>query len=434
MLTQEQNDRLTRVEPGSPMGDLLRRYWQPVAAATEFDERPTKALRLFGEDLVLFRQPDGTYGLLDRYCTHRRADLSYGVVEAGGLRCSYHGWLFDACGACAHQPFEDTVNPSDRFKETGRITAYHAAEHAGLVWVYMGPGPVPLVPDWEPFSWKNGFVQIVFSEIPCNWLQCQENSIDPVHFEWTHRNWSAALNGRVDDRGPTHVELAFDEFEFGLVYRRVLENTSHDDDLWTIGRVCLWPNCLFTGNHFEWRVPIDDTHTLSVMWAFSRVPHDAEPYEQEKIPYWYGPIQGPDGRWITTHIMNQDFVAWVGQGPIADRTKEHLGRSDRGIVMMRRRLEEDLAAVEAGGEPSGLIHDPDRNHQVALPIANRSELVDGLDRDEWQRRQDATNNLLGLETDYRYQYGQPVEVRNAWRAAMGLRPLVVTPDPAETVV
>jgi len=429
MLTQEENERLTRVGRGTPMGELLRRYWHPVAAATEFDDRPTKAVRLFGEDLVLFRQPDGGYGLLDRYCTHRRADLSYGIVEEAGLRCTYHGWLFDTCGTCVQQPFEDTVNPSGRFKETARASAYRAVEHAGLVWAYLGPDPAPLVPDWEPFSWKNGFVQIVFAEIPCNWLQCQENSIDPVHFEWTHRNWSAALNGRVDDRGPTHVELGFDEFEFGLVYRRVLENTDRSDDLWAVGRVCLWPNCLFTGNHFEWRVPIDDTSTLSVTWAFSRVPRDREPYEQKSIPYWYGPITGPDGRWITSHIMNQDFVQWVGQGPIADRTKEHLGRSDRGIVLLRRRLDADLRAIAEGRDPSGLIRDPERNRAVPLPIVGRSELVDGLDRASWQRQREATTTLLGFETDYRYQYGQPLEVRNAWREAMGLEPLAAPAQP-----
>ena len=420
MLTAEENARLTEVGPGTPMGELLRRYWHPVAAASEFEDSATKPLRLFGEDLVLFRQPDGTYGLLDRHCPHRRADLTYGIVEEGGLRCNYHGWLFDACGTCTAQPYEDIVNPSDRFRQAGATQAYRAAEHAGLVWAYMGPDPAPLIPDWEPFGWSNGFVQVVMTEIPCNWLQCQENSIDPVHFEWTHRNWSAALNGRADDRGPTHVELGFDEFEYGLVYRRVLEDTDHDDPLWQVGRVCLWPNCLFTGNHFEWRVPIDDERTLSVMWAFSRVPRDVEPYEQEVVPYWYGPFADEQGRWITSHIMNQDFVAWVGQGTIADRTKEHLGRSDRGIVMMRRRLLADLDAVEAGDDPSGLVRDAERNVGIELPIAERARRVDGDDRDAGERRQRATERLLGFPTDYRYQAGQPDHVRREYRRAMGL--------------
>src|SRR5262249_40015489 len=161
------------------------------------------------------------------------------------------------------------------------------------------------------------------------------------------------------------------------------EGMKESDPLWTVGRVCLWPNALFTGSHFEWRVPIDDENTLSVTWAFERVPKNREPYEQGPIPSWNGPIKEPGtGRWGTTHVMNQDFVAWVGQGKIADRAKEHLGLSDRGILMLRKHFFEDLERVKNGTDPKAVIRDPKINECVRLPIAHRSVFVDGLSLEE----------------------------------------------------
>jgi 5,5'-dehydrodivanillate O-demethylase len=368
MLSAEDNERLTRVGRGTPMGELMRRYWQPIAAAAELDERPTKAVRLMGEDLVLYRDGSGEYGLLDRHCPHRRADLSYGIAEDCGLRCSYHGWLFDHSGRCLQQPFEEVARPEARFKDKIRTTAYPVAAKAGLVWAYLGPATAPLIPDWDLYH-EPGYRQIVFAEIPCNWFQAQENSIDPVHFEWLHSNWSAALRGR-GGRAPTHLKVEFDEFEWGFVYRRVRSDTTEDNELWTVGRVCLWPNCLYTSK-FEWRVPIDDERTLHVAWFNERVPGEA-PFEQARIPYWHGPITDPaTGGFITSHVMNQDFVAWVGQGTIADRTKEHLGESDRGIILFRRRMLEESAAVAAGRDPKGVIRDPDKNQALYLPRVGR---------------------------------------------------------------
>lgn len=339
MLTEAKNRLLTQVGPGTPMGDLLRRYWMPVAGVTQFDDaNPIRPIRLFGENLVLYRDPEGKFGLVDRYCAHRGADLSYGMVEEGGIRCSYHGWKFGPNGLCVKQPFEDTALADRPLRRRPGITAYPLEVKAGLVWVYMGPQPAPLVPDWEQFSWENGFAQIVISEIPCNWLQCQENSIDPVHFEWMHDNWGARMRDPSTPNAPRHLKLDFEEFEYGFVYKRIREDTSEADSAWTVGRVCLWPNAFFLGAHFEWRVPVDDENTLSVTWHFTHVPKEREPYLQDTIPTWIGPTHDEKGRWITSHVMNQDFVGWVGQGPIADRTKEHLGASDKGIVMVRNRF------------------------------------------------------------------------------------------------
>ena len=418
MLDQAKNQLLTEVGSGTPMGGLLRRYWMPIAAVTEFDDKSIKPVRVLGEDLTLYKDLSGTYGLVDRQCAHRRADMTYGFVEQCGLRCNYHGWLYDEAGRCTEQPYEDVAAPQAHFKDKVRITAYPVEVKAGLVWAYLGPEPRPLVPDWEPFRWKNGFVEIVFAEVPCNWLQCQENSIDPLHFEWMHMNWSVRLNDKLGPYSPRHLRMEFEEFDYGFVYRRLREGMSESDLMWTVGRCCLWPNALFTGDHFEWRVPIDDQNTLSVTWAFTRVPKEREPYVQGKIPAWRGPVRDEqNGGWISSHIMNQDFVAWVGQGVVADRTKEHLGLSDRGIILQRQRFLNDLEAIARGEDPKAVIRDPAVNKNVPLPVAERKLLVDGLTRAEL-----LAHPILGKQYagDYIFQAGQPEEVRAAFKEAMGI--------------
>ena len=329
MISEGENQELMQVGPGSLMGELMRRYWMPIAAAAEMEDTPIKQMRLMGEDLVLYRDKEGNHGLLDLHCAHRRADLSYGIQDENGLRCNYHGWLYDHTGACLEQPFEEVAYPDAKFKERIKIKAYPIEEKAGMLWAYMGPGEPPLVPDYDRF-YDKGYKQVVYTTIPCNWFQCQENSIDPVHVEWLHGRWSRVLG--VGRRGPepqAHAKVGFDEFEHGIIYRRVFEGGTEEEEQWTVGRVCLWPNALYVG-HFEWRVPIDDENTLSVAWFNVPVPGDA-PFEQERIPYWTSPLTDEEtGRWIDTHVMNQDFIAWVGQGALADRTQEHSGRQRLG--------------------------------------------------------------------------------------------------------
>src|SRR5258705_4010520 len=253
VLSAEKNRLLTQVGPGTPMGELLRRYWMPIGGASELDSNPIKPIRLMGEDLVLYKDLSGQFGLLDRHCPHRRADLAYGFVEPTGIRCNYHGWLMDEAGRCIEQPYDDTVNPLSRAKERCSTKASPVKECAGLLWAYMGPQPVPELPIWEPFTWENGFRELVPSELPCNWFQCQENSCDPVHFEWMHDNWTLRLAGKTGPYASKHLKLKFDEFDYGFVYKRVREDSDERNPYWTVGRVALWPNAFYLGNHFEWR-------------------------------------------------------------------------------------------------------------------------------------------------------------------------------------
>jgi len=421
MLTREQNIRLTQTGKDTPMGELLRRHWHPIAAATEFEDKATKQVRLMGEDLVLYKDRSGTFGLLELHCPHRRADMSYGFVEDCGLRCSYHGWAFDEKGNCTSMPFEDTVAGNTRFRDQVKIGAYPVKELAGLLFAYLGPLPAPELPVWELFDYKNGFAQIVLAPLDCNWLQAAENNIDPVHFEWLHNNWSIVQMGG-QDYAPKHVRIEVDEWEFGFGYKRILENTTENDPVWTQPRLHLMPHIFMPGGtHFEYRVPIDDTHTLSVVWAWQPVPLEQQPYVQTRIPHWEAAITDPvTGRWISTHVINQDTIAWIGQGDVTDRENEHLGRSDIGVIMLRNRLEDDLQRVERGEDPSGVIRDPEKAKLVRWPDNRRERIEPGRPKEQWLKQRAAVSNSLRGDDYFQFYAGQPAEVRKAFEEAMGI--------------
>jgi 5,5'-dehydrodivanillate O-demethylase len=272
------------------------------------------------------------------------------------------------------------------------------------------------LPIWEPLTWQNGFAEVVISDIPCNWFQCQENSCDPVHFEWMHENWATRLRGEQGPYGAKHLKLAFEEFEYGFVYKRVRAGADENDPNWTVGRVTLWPNGFYLSDHFEWRVPIDDENTLSVCWFFTRVPKERDPYVQGQIPTWYGPIKDENGRWISSHVINQDIIGWVGQGRIADRSKETLSASDLGIAMMRKRYFEEIDAIGKGKEPKGTIRNPNVASCVALPNMERKRRVEGVSLAEFANYPVLKARLTG----FRWQYGQPPEIRRAFEEAIGL--------------
>jgi 5,5'-dehydrodivanillate O-demethylase oxygenase subunit len=286
----------------------------------------------------------------------------------------------------------------------------------------MGPAPAPLVPDWEMF-YRKGLIQIVLTEIPCNWVQCQENSIDPVHFEWLHSYWSYELAGRDGNPAPPHLKVGFDEFEYGFVYRRIQQGMTEDNPLWTVGRTCLWPNALYTGDHCEWRVPIDDTHTLSVGYFVDRTAPGHDLPGGQQFRSWYSPLTDAEtSRWINSHVMNQDFIAWVGQGAIADRTKEHLSPSDRGIIMMRQRLLEEADLVAEGGDPKATFRDPEQNRVVQLPNPNTNTASTA--------GSDAARARL---TRFPFLYGMPEEVEELYKQVKATWNQDPAPEPADSL-
>ncbi|CAM2169821.1 5,5'-dehydrodivanillate O-demethylase oxygenase subunit [Paraburkholderia sacchari] len=417
MLTEAQNRQLTEVGPGTPMGEVLRRHWHPIAGIDELEREAIKPVRLMGEDLVLYKDLSGRYGLIERRCAHRGADLAYGFVERDGLRCNYHGWHYGPDGRCLAQPYQDRVAPQGSMRDRIRLASYQVRPLGGLLWAYLGPLPAPELPDWEPFHWRNGFVQIVCAAVPCNWLQTQENSIDPLHFEWMHANWGRRLRGE-QEYAPEHLKMAFDEFDHGFIYRRVTADTDESHPLWTTGRVCLWPNGFFLGDHFEWRVPVDDENTLNVTWSYIRVPRESEPYVQTSIPTWYAPVtDSRTGRWINTHVINQDIIAWCGQGRIADRTRENLGASDAGVVMIRRQYFKDIEAVSQGRDPKGVLRDPAGPDGVMLPYGDwRDFYANSLPRAEYESHPKWSKLLH----HFLFHPGQPEAVRRACEEATGV--------------
>ena len=358
MLTVEQNEELTQVGPGTPMGNLLRRYWYPIALEQDFDSRPSKTVRLLGEDWTLYKTPSGKYGIIGEKCAHRRASLTYGVVHEDGIRCGYHGWKYDFDGQCVEQPAEaDNQN----FRDRVRAKAGLAQVLGGMVWVYVGPQPAPLLPRFDVYVLP-GVRDIGYTTLPCNWLQIMENSVDPHHVEWLHGFYFDFVGKVQGFEAPKsfqkkHMKTAFDAHEFGIVKRRVLEGHSEEDDDWKIGHPLVFPYCMRVGgggiDQMQIRVPIDDTHTWKVFYSLHH-PEGGTWDEQPPTVYEYQ-WKRDDGTLITDYVEGQDIMAWVSQGTITDRTQEHLGRSDIGVAMLRKMFKESMKLVQDGQDPAATV-------------------------------------------------------------------------------
>ncbi len=377
MITQEQNERLTRVGPGTPMGELMRRYWHPIAGSSQLnDDTPTKEVRLLGEDLVLFRSAAGELGLIEPSCAHRKANLSYGIPEPEGIRCAYHGWLYDVNGQCLDQPSEPE---GSRFKEKVKLKAYRAEELGGFIFAYMGPEPAPLLPRWDVLAW-DGQRDISSYMLPCNWLQCQENSLDPLHFQWLHRYFGGytinkqkpaaerdAWNAQVASKGADHKKIGFEITDYGVIKRRLVGDETEQDEHWRIGHPILFPNVLRVARGMQFRVPVDDTHTLHMIFQITLTEPGEEPPDPAKAVVHEPELYDADGRIIGTYVVAQDQLAWIIQGPVMDRSTERLGVTDVGVIMYRRMLEEQMQIVEDGGEPMNVLRDPAENDIIVLP-------------------------------------------------------------------
>jgi 5,5'-dehydrodivanillate O-demethylase oxygenase subunit len=384
MPTQEDNDLLTRVGPGTPGGELLRRYWQPVAAAGELTaEKPVKAVRILGEDLVVFQDKSGAYGLIGRNCPHRRASLAYGRVEEHGIRCAYHGWKFDGMGRCLETPAEPTDSP---LKNRIRQKAYPVEKLGGLLFAYFGPEPVPLLPRWDVLAWEKGKRWIdVQSILQCSWLQAMENSVDPSHLYWLHGAY-AHLAKAVDQYGEEHE---FIPFEYGVMKRRTTPGKAGGKPE-IDQHPLLFPNTLrhvskskASGrirHNLQFRIPVDDTHTQVFVVYFEPSETERSPAD-DNAPFMPFPLRDENGDYRLDQVLVQDAMAWESQGPIADRTQENLGAADRGVAMYRRLLKEQIAAVQKGGEPLGVVRDPKANRLIEFDVIN--ERI-GLTRPEKQ--------------------------------------------------
>ena len=381
MLTAEANDRLTRVGPGTPMGELMRRYWLPVRPASQLDAENVMPVRLLGEDLVLFRSADGLPGLIGDRCPHRLTEMKYGIPDTGGLRCCYHGWMFDPAGRCIDQPLESA---GDAFRDSVRIKGYPAQEMGGLVWAYLGPPPAPLLPPWDLFVMPNAIRQIGVMRLPCNWLQCHENTGDPAHSVYLHGHlfkYVLEKQGQLEQRGAggqmhtLHSRINLGKgieslyvnptrygMEKGIKYSQAL---GADRDRVSRHSTVIFPFYTQTGGpgqvrqEFQIRVPVDDTHTYHINYGCYLAPDGVPVPDQPAIPWYEVPLFDDAGRPILDFVLAQDAHAWISQGPITDRTQEHLGRTDLPIAFMRRQFEEQMRLVEDGADPLNVFRNPD---------------------------------------------------------------------------
>jgi 5,5'-dehydrodivanillate O-demethylase len=378
MLTKEENELLTRTGPGTPCGDLLRRYWQPVGYVSELSaEHPIKRIKVLHEELIVYREVDGDYGCLAEHCAHRGASLAYGFVESGGVRCAYHGWKYDAQGHCLEQPFEPK---GSTYRERIQQPTYPIQELGGMLFIYMGPQPAPLLPRWDVLVWTDGMLRLQqFEVLNCNWLQAEENTADVTHTYFLHGHMLHTQGERglhVDYYHRPFEQYGFQPFEWGLL--KSWRYSSGGSPLGAErggGNPLIFPNILrfvgqsTTGMHaVHWRVPIDDENTqiYSAMFLNGK-PQSSEERKSppvDRIP----PQKRPDGSYTLDSFQSQDTMAWETQGRVYERSTEHLGASDRGIVLFRKMLREQIEVVQRGGEPMALVRDPEKNQIIELPV------------------------------------------------------------------
>jgi phenylpropionate dioxygenase-like ring-hydroxylating dioxygenase large terminal subunit len=406
MLSEQDNEYLCRIGPGTPMGNLMRQYWLPAIRSDELPspDCPPLRVKLLGEELISYRTTSGAVGLIQNSCPHRGASLFFGRNEEEGLRCVYHGWKFDVSGACVDMPSEPAES---NFKNKVRARAYPTHERNGIIWAYMGPREVPPpLPEIEATLLASGPHEISVLHRPCNWMQGWEGEMDTVHAAFLHggqNNFEDYEPGSFNFYQYRQRSARFStvETEFGLsngAYRPAEDDTYY----WRVTHI-LFPfynmiptGAIGKGTRIGAYVPMDDDHTLH--WEIQIVPGQAEntPFflrGSHAVPNttgWYGRFNVEEtlqndylidrelqarnkGVGGYTGIVNgrlQDAAVTETMGPIYDRSHEHLGTTDQFIISARRRMIKLARALEAGVVPPG-VDEPQiyrqRSGEMILP-------------------------------------------------------------------
>ena len=383
---------LTHVEAGSPMGELMRRYWQPVCLSEELKDLP-KRVRILCEDLVLFRTKSGEVGCLELHCSHRGTSLEWGRVESSGLRCCYHGWLYDTRGRVTEMPCES----SEVCKRMNvEHPAYPVHEFGGVVFAYMGPPEKrPLFPMYDIYDTRSrndvvlkgmriwgdhsiGYVR------DCNWLQHYENVMDPWHLSVLHQLISGEQFEGVLMQGKPDID--FERTPLGTRYR-INKDLPNGNRLVRYAE-CILPNVYLVPNihekgdvpkvedrctEFSWAVPVDNEHVSGI----SIVAWPLENGEPKKN--WRPrtdtvlPIRPGDRRdWPYEERQRKpdDMEAQEGQRPIAVHALERLAPSDKGVSLLRRMLREQLQRLERGEDPVNIVRDEAINRSITTNAWN----------------------------------------------------------------
>ena len=422
MISAEQNDLITRVGPGTPAGQLLRRYWQPVALVDELaGPRPVKPVQLMGQHFVLFRDEQGQLGLLDRDCPHRGADLAFGRIEDGGLRCPFHGWLFDAKGNCLQTPAEPA---GSKLCSRIRQSAYPVVERAGTIFAFIGDGVPPAFPEFDCFVAPDSHTFAFKGLFECNWLQALEVGIDPAHASYLHRffqdedtsgSYGKQFRGASADSDMpiTKVLREFDRPEISVVttdYGLRLTTLRELSQTSTHVRVTnvVFPQAFVIPMSAEmtisqWHVPVDDTHCYwyAIFTSFTG-PVDKQQMRDQRLKLYELPNytsrrnKRNDYGYSVAEQLTETYTGmgddinvhdqWAveSQGSIQDRTREHLGSTDKGIIAYRRMLVGAIESTLAGERAPMLINAEQAPHFSGPPS------IDGVTADAdtdgyWQR-------------------------------------------------
>jgi len=386
MISREQNELMTRIGPGSPAGKLLRNYWQPIALVDELGgPRPVRPVTVLGENYVLFRNAKNQYGLLDRNCPHRGADLAYGRWEDGKLRCVFHGWLFDVEGKCLETPAEPQ---GSRLCDHIRQRSYPVVERSGILFAWLGAGEPSAFPHFDCFTAPSAYTFAFKGYWDCNWLQALEVGIDPAHASWLHKyfededpaaNYGRQFRGTPSDSGLpiTKVLREHDRPEIRVErtgYGMRLQTLRRISDAQTHIRVTniLFPQAFVIPMNAEmtitqFHVPVDDggCYWYSIFTSFGG-PVDKGTMRNQRLKTYpapdYKPIFSRENSWgfsadeqksktftgMGFDINIHDQFACESQGRIQDRSRENLGTTDKGIVLYRRLLVDAIRKSEAG--------------------------------------------------------------------------------------
>jgi nitrite reductase/ring-hydroxylating ferredoxin subunit len=354
---------LTQVGPGTPGGEYLRRFWHPFMISTELKDTP-KPVRLLGEDLVLFRDQGGRLGLLHRHCIHRGTSLEFGIPSARGIRCCYHGWLFDIDGTVLETPAEPE---SSRIRANFCQGAYQVREYRGLIFAYMGaPETTPEFPIYDTFEYPDGNKLVPLKlELPCNWVQVSENASDPIHNAFLHVIVSGAQFSPTFAIMPA---LEFVESPLGFICsatRRVKDHVfirASDMIMPNVAQFIGGTQMIGEKEEFaiaafltRWAVPLDDHNSLYIGFTgFNNVTNPDGRLREETIGVGKLNLIGQtaDRPYVERQREPGDYDAISSQGPVANRQAEHLGVTDRGVVMFRRLLARGIKEVEEGKSPS----------------------------------------------------------------------------------
>jgi nitrite reductase/ring-hydroxylating ferredoxin subunit len=373
----EEDKELTHVNPGTPAGEYLRRYWQPVALASELANRPL-ALRILGEDLVLFRSRSGAVGLVHRHCPHRGASLEFGVIEQSGLRCCYHGWLIGLDGRVLETPAEPELSSLRHRLFHG---AYPVHEHRGLIFAYMGPPTsLPAFPLFDTVEASDSRLVPFSYTTPCNWLQIGDNGMDPIHASFLHMIGFPQFGSAWS----TLPELDFRETPIGMIY---VTASRAGDKVWVRSNDAILPNISQSGSNWiteesknlftrasmtRWKVPVDNTNTIQIGWRHFNVNIDPERKgDESKVGKEAIDVIGQtiDRRsYEERQHMPSDYDVLVSQRPIAVHRLEHLGTTDRGVNMLRRLIRRGIRGCCGAQIRDSEVMVATYSHDTILPI------------------------------------------------------------------